>query len=448
MGKVCIVGCAALDIDYERRVVRIRRDSDVIEVNEGDWLSIDGTSGEVFLGRIETLPSEVEQVLIGRTMKAKDSPMYQLFDRLLKWADKIRKLKVRANADTPGQSEQAIAFGAEGIGLCRTEHMFFGGDRILAVRQMILAEDEAGRREALKKLFPMQKEDFIGIFRVMGERPVTIRLLDPPLHEFLPHGEEEIEEVAGACHISTERVEERCRSLAEANPMLGHRGCRLGLTYPEIYEMQVRAVIQAACEVAREGVAVEPEIMIPLVGSRREMEMTRRLAVKVADETIAAEGTKIAYMVGTMVELPRACVVADLIAENAEFFSFGTNDLTQTTFGISRDDVKGFLPAYLDLDIYPGDPFQRLDPFGVRDLMKLAVLRGRLTREDIKLGICGEHGGEPSSVKICHGIGLDYVSCSPFRVPIARLAAAQATLETEWGSDTWEDTPTRETTDW
>jgi pyruvate,orthophosphate dikinase len=448
MGKVCVVGCATVNIDYERRVVRIRRGTEVIEVNEGDWLSIDGTSGKVYLGRIETLPSEVEQVLVGKTMKAKNSELYQQFDRLLKWADKIRKLKVRTNADTPGQSEQAIAFGAEGIGLCRTEHMFFGGDRILAVRQMILAEDEAGRRKALDKLFPMQKEDFTGIFRVMGKRPVTIRLLDPPLHEFLPHGPEEMEEVAGVCGISTDRVEELCRNLAEANPMLGHRGCRLGLTFPEIYEMQVHAIIQAACEVAREGVAVKPEIMVPLVGSRKEMEMTRELAVSVADRTIADENSNITYMVGTMVELPRACVVADLIAENAEFFSFGTNDLTQTTFGISRDDVKGFLPTYMDKDIYPSDPFQRLDPFGVRDLMKLAVKRGRSVRKNIKLGICGEHGGDPSSVKICHGIGLDYVSCSPFRVPIARLAAAQAAQEQKWRSDRWKDMPARETTDW
>ncbi|MBU1671713.1 MAG: pyruvate, phosphate dikinase [Actinobacteria bacterium] len=448
MGKVCVVGCAALDIDYDRRVVRIRRDSEVIEVKEGDWLSIDGTSGKVYLGRIETSPPEIDQVLITRTMKAKDSPVFQDYDRLMKWADRIRKLKVRANADTPGQSEQAIAFGAEGIGLCRTEHMFFGGDRILAVRQMILARDEAGRREALEKLFPMQKEDFTGIFRVMGKRPVTIRLLDPPLHEFLPHGTVEIEEVAGACEITPDEVEERCRSLAEVNPMMGHRGCRLGLTFPEIYEMQVRAIVQAACEVAREGVAVKPEIMIPLVGSRREMAMTRELTVRTADATMAAEGSDITYMVGTMVELPRACIVADLIAENAEFFSFGTNDLTQTAFGISRDDVKGFLPTYMELDIYPNDPFQRLDPFGVRDLMKLAVKRGRSTRKKIKLGICGEHGGDPSSVKICHGIGLDYVSCSPYRVPIARLAAAQAALEQKWRSDRWKDLPPREKTDW
>ncbi len=429
MGKVCIVGCAALDIDYENMVVRMRSGDKVHEVREGDWLSIDGTAGEVYLGKIKTLPSEVEQVLFGKTMKPEESEVYGQFERFLGWADERRKLNIRTNADTPGQSEQAIAFGAEGIGLCRTEHMFFGGDRILAVRQMILADDEAGRRAALGKLFPIQKEDFVGIFRVMKERPVTIRLLDPPLHEFLPHTVEEIEDVADACQMSTGEIEERNRCLKEANPMLGHRGCRLGITYPEIYEMQVRAIVEAACEVKKEGVDVRPEIMVPLVGSAREMQVTREIAVRTADEVIAAEGVELDYMVGTMIELPRACVVADTIAENAEFFSFGTNDLTQTTFGISRDDVKGFLPVYLEKDIYEVDPFQRLDREGVGELMKLAIELGRKRRPDIKLGICGEHGGEPMSVKFCHRIGLNYVSCSPFRVPIARLAAAQAALE-------------------
>jgi pyruvate,orthophosphate dikinase len=429
MGKVCIVGCAALDIDYEKRVVRIRSGKDVHQVKEGDWLSIDGTAGEVYLGQISTRPSEVEQVLFQGTMKPEESEVYQEFEKFLSWADERRKLNVRTNADTPAQSEQAIAFGAEGIGLCRTEHMFFGGDRILAVRQMILADDEAGRRAALKKLFPMQKEDFVGIFRVMGERPVTIRLLDPPLHEFLPHTIEDIQDVANACRMEVDEIEERNRCLREANPMLGHRGCRLGITYPEIYEMQVHAIIEAACEVKREGVEVKPEIMIPLVGSAREMKVTREMSVRMADEVIKAQGVELEYLVGTMIELPRACVVADKIAENAEFFSFGTNDLTQTTFGISRDDVKGFLPTYLEKEIYEVDPFQRLDQEGVGDLMRMGVERGRSTRPDIKLGICGEHGGEPYSVKFCHQIGLNYVSCSPFRVPIARLAAAQAALE-------------------
>ena len=429
MGKVCIVGCAALDIDYENRVVRIRSGDKVHEVKEGDWLSIDGTAGEVYLGQIKTLPSEVEQVLFQKTLKPEESEVYQEFERFLGWADNVRKLNIRTNADTPGQSEQAIAFGAEGIGLCRTEHMFFGGDRILAVREMILADDEAGRRAALDKLFPMQKEDFVGIFRVMGERPVTIRLLDPPLHEFLPHTEQEILSVSNDCGMSVGDIEERNRSLVEANPMLGHRGCRLGITYPEIYEMQVHAIIEAACEVKKEGVDVKPEMMIPLVGSAREMQVTREMSVRVADEVIATQGVELDYMVGTMIELPRACVVADRIAENAEFFSFGTNDLTQTTFGISRDDVKGFMPEYLEKDIFEVDPFQRLDQEGVGDLMRMGVERGRKTRPDIKLGICGEHGGEPISVKFCHRIGLNYVSCSPFRVPIARLAAAQAVLE-------------------
>jgi pyruvate,orthophosphate dikinase len=429
MGKVCIVGCAALDIDYESRVVRIRSGDKVLQVKEGDWLSIDGTAGEVYLGKIKTLPSEVEQVLFQKTMKPEESEVYQEFERFLGWADDVRTLNVRTNADTPGQSEQAIAFGAEGIGLCRTEHMFFGGDRILAVRQMILADDEAGRRAALDKLFPMQKEDFVGIFRVMGTRPVTIRLLDPPLHEFLPHTEQDIKSVSNECGMTVGEIEERNRCLVEANPMLGHRGCRLGITYPEIYEMQVRAIIEAACEVKKEGVDVKPEIMIPLVGSAREMQVTRQIAASTADEVIAAQGVELDYMVGTMIELPRACVVADRIAENAEFFSFGTNDLTQTTFGISRDDVKGFMPEYLEKDIYEVDPFQRLDQEGVGDLMRMGVERGRKTRPDIKLGICGEHGGEPISVKFCHRIGLNYVSCSPFRLPIARLAAAQAVLE-------------------
>ncbi|MBN1289818.1 MAG: pyruvate, phosphate dikinase [Actinobacteria bacterium] len=429
MGKVCIVGCGALDIDYENLLVKIPSNGKTVEIKQGDWISIDGTTGEVYLGRIETRPSEVEQVLIGKTMKPDESEAFQRFEKLLSWADEYRRLNIRTNADTPGQAEQAIAFGAEGIGLCRTEHMFFGGERILAVRQMILAENEAGRREALEKIFPMQKEDFAGIFRVMGTRPVTIRLLDPPLHEFLPHEAEEIERVASELGIDAAEVEERNRRLKEANPMLGHRGCRLGITYPEIYEMQVRAVIEAACEVKKEGLAPSPEIMIPLVGSSSEMAVTREMAVRVADGVIRESGVDLDYMVGTMIELPRACIVADKIAENAEFFSFGTNDLTQTTFGISRDDVKGFLPTYLEKEIYPADPFQRLDREGVGGLMKIGIERGRNQRPDLKIGICGEHGGEPSSVKFCDAAGLNYVSCSPFRVPIARLAAAQASLE-------------------
>jgi pyruvate,orthophosphate dikinase len=423
MGKVCIVGCSILDIDYENRLFNI---GDIV-IKEGDWISIDGTAGEVYLGRIETKPSEVEQVLIQKTLKPEDSKLYGQFERLLSWADERRRLVVRTNADTPDQSSQAVAFGAQGIGLCRTEHMFFGADRIVSVRQMILADSEEGRRGALDKIFPMQEEDFKGIFRVMGERPVTIRLLDPPLHEFLPHTEEDIAEVAEQLGVSPEVVEDRNRRLKEANPMLGHRGCRLGITFPEIYEMQVRAIIRAAVKVAAEGVPVKPEIMIPLVGSGQEMAFTKSLATRVAEEELSGE--RLEYKVGTMIELPRACVVADRIAENAEFFSFGTNDLTQTTYGISRDDVKGFLNSYLELEIYAHDPFQRLDTEGVGQLMKMAVAKGQSTRPDIKLGICGEHGGDPSSVKFCHQIGLNYVSCSPYRVPIARLAAAQAALE-------------------
>ena len=423
MGKVCIVGCSVLDIDYEKREFNI---GDLV-IKEGDWVSIDGTAGEVYLGRIETKPSEIEQVLIQKTLAHEDSKLYGQFERLLTWADERRRLMVRTNADTPEQSSQAVAFGAQGIGLCRTEHMFFGADRIVSVRQMILADSEEGRREALDKIFPMQEEDFKGIFRVMGERPVTIRLLDPPLHEFLPHTEEDIAEVAEQLGVSPEVVEDRNKRLKEANPMLGHRGCRLGITFPEIYEMQVRAIIRAAVKVAGEGVPVKPEIMIPLVGSGAEMSFTKSLATRVAEEELAGDGLE--YKVGTMIELPRACVVADKIAENAEFFSFGTNDLTQTTFGISRDDVKGFLNKYLELEIYGHDPFQRLDTEGVGQLMKMAVAKGQATRPDIKLGICGEHGGDPSSVKFCHTIGLNYVSCSPYRVPIARLAAAQAALE-------------------
>lgn len=430
MGKVCIVGCAALEIDYEAKAVRIHKpDGTAVEVEEGDWMSIDGTAGEVYLGRIETMPSEVEQVLLTGTLQAEDSRVYQHFEKLLGWADERSRMNVRTNADTPAQSEQAVAFGAEGIGLCRTEHMFFGGDRILAMRRMILSDSVEGREEALEKIFPMQKDDFAGIFRVMGSRPVTIRLLDPPLHEFLPHKADDIADVARELGVSVEEVEERNRRLKESNPMLGHRGCRLGVTYPEIYQMQVRAIIGAACEVAAEGVETKPEIMIPLVGSNKEMSVMRELAVEAADEVLKAEKSPVSYTVGTMIELPRACLVADRIARGAEFFSFGTNDLTQTTYGISRDDVKGFMPAYVEMDIYPVDPFQRLDQEGVGDLMKVAIERGRKTRPEIKLGICGEHGGEPTSVKFCHGIGLSYVSCSPFRVPIARLAAAQAAIE-------------------
>jgi pyruvate,orthophosphate dikinase len=424
MGKVCVAGCGALNIDYAKSRMEVAQRT----IKEGDWISIDGTTGEVLADRIETRPSEVLQVLLDKTMKPEESESFQLFDKLMTWADEFRRLNVRTNADQPDQSLKAVAFGAEGIGLCRTEHMFFGGDRIKAVRQMILSEDKAGREAALEKLLPMQREDFAGIFKAMEHRPVTVRLLDPPLHEFLPHTEAEIAEIAKEMGVSVGKIQQRNAALHEFNPMLGHRGCRLGVTYPEVYEMQVRAIIEAACQVKKDGVDVHPEIMIPLTGHRREMEIMEELSRRIADEVIAKAGVKVDYLVGTMIELPRACLVADQIAKSAEFFSFGTNDLTQTTFGLSRDDVRNFLPAYLERDIYKIDPFVSIDQEGMGQLIEMGVKKGRGTRENLKVGICGEHGGEPDSVEFCHRQGFNYVSCSPFRVPIARLAAARAVL--------------------
>jgi pyruvate,orthophosphate dikinase len=345
------------------------------------------------------------------------------------WADAARRLKVRANAETPLDAKHARQFGAEGIGLCRTEHMFFDGDRIAAVREMILADDEKGRRAALEKILPMQRADFVELFTIMEGLPVTIRLLDPPLHEFLPHTEEDVQAVAKATGLDAAKLMQRARELHETNPMLGHRGCRLGVSYPEIYEMQVRAIIEAACEIAASGKAAPvPEIMHPLVAKGEEMKFLRQLTDRVAKQVITEKGVQIEYMVGTMVELPRAAIRAGDLAENAEFFSFGTNDLTQTTFGISRDDSGRFLNAYIDKGIFEKDPFVSLDQEGVGDLIRIAAERGRAVRPDVKLGICGEHGGDPASIAFCEEIGLDYVSCSPFRVPIARLAAAQAAL--------------------
>jgi pyruvate,orthophosphate dikinase len=424
MGKVCVAGCGALNINYAKGQIEVGGKT----IKEGDWLSIDGTTGEVLEGKIKTKPPEVVQVLHDKTMQPEESESYQLFSKLMTWGDEFRKLGVRTNADQPDQSSKAVAFGAEGIGLCRTEHMFFGGDRIKAVRQMILSEDKAGREEALEKLLPMQREDFIGIFRAMQHRPVTVRLLDPPLHEFLPHTEQEIAEIAKEMGVSVDKIKQRNAALHEFNPMLGHRGCRLGVTYPEVYEMQVRAIIEAACQVKKEGVDVHPEIMIPLTGHRREMEIMEELSRRVADEVVKKSGIKVEYLVGTMIELPRACLVADQIAKNAEFFSFGTNDLTQTTYGLSRDDVRNFLPTYLERDIYKIDPFVSIDQEGMGQLLEMAVKKGRGERADLKVGICGEHGGEPDSVEFCHRQGFNYVSCSPFRVPIARLAAARAVL--------------------
>ncbi|MBW2039595.1 MAG: pyruvate, phosphate dikinase [Deltaproteobacteria bacterium] len=430
MGKVCVVGCGALDIDYKRREMEVNGRM----VRQGDYLSIDGTTGEVILGRIPTRPSEILQVLIEQSLRPEESQIYGYYAELMSWADEARRLGVQTNADKPDQAQIALAFGAEGIGLCRTEHMFFEGDRIDAVREMILAEDRDGREEALAKLLPIQKEDFKGILRVMGQRPVTIRTLDPPLHEFLPHTSQEIEELARKMGVSPERLETKVEALHEANPMLGHRGCRLGIVYPEITAMQARAIFEAACEVAQEGIKVHPEVMIPLVGDVRELGNQRQLVEEVANEVFSRYGMEVEYKVGTMIEIPRGALTADQVAQEAEFFSFGTNDLTQTTFGISRDDAGKFLRAYLDADVWDSDPFEKLDRTGVGQLMDIGVRKGRATRPDLKIGICGEHGGEPSSVEFCHQVGLDYVSCSPYRVPIARLAAAHAALKERKGN--------------
>jgi pyruvate,orthophosphate dikinase len=408
MGKCCVAGCGALAIDYKKdQFVAVGK-----TVKKGDWISLDGTSGEVMLGQVATQEAKF----------SKD------FATLMKWADAARKLNVRTNADTPHDSEVGRQFGAEGIGLCRTEHMFFEGDRILAVREMILAEDEVGRRKALAKLKPMQRKDFEGIFKAMKGLPVTIRLLDPPLHEFVPHEAPQQKEMAKQLGISAAAVKQKVDSLHEFNPMLGHRGCRLGVTYPEIYEMQAEAIIEAAINCRKKRIKAMPEIMVPLVGTVAELATLKAMIVDVADGLIAKKKAKLEYTVGTMIEIPRAALVADKIAEEAEFFSFGTNDLTQMTFGFSRDDAGTFLPEYVAKEILPVDPFQSLDQEGVGQLVQIAAERGRSTRKNLKLGICGEHGGDPESVEFCHRVGLNYVSCSPFRVPIARLAAAQAAL--------------------
>ena len=425
MGKVCVVGCGVLDINYKRQEMKVNGHI----IKQGDYLSIDGTSGDVLLGRIPTRPSEILQVLIDRSNRPEESQIYGYYMELMSWADEARKLGVHTNADKPDQAQIALAFGAEGIGLCRTEHMFFEGDRLSAVREMILAEDRDGREAALAQLLPMQKEDFKGIFQVMKERPVTIRTLDPPLHEFLPKTPKEIEELAKKMRVPEEQLRAKIEALHESNPMLGHRGCRLGIVYPEITAMQARAIFEAACEVAEEGIAVHPEVMIPLVGDVRELANQRRVVDGVAHEVFSRYGMEVEYKVGTMIEVPRGALTADQVAQEAEFFSFGTNDMTQTTYGISRDDAGKFLHSYLNANIWDFDPFEKLDRSGVGQLMDIAVRKGRTTRPDLKIGICGEHGGEPSSVEFCHQIGLDYVSCSPFRVPIARLAAAHAALK-------------------
>lgn len=432
MGKPAVVGCGALNINEEKKILTIGKKV----FREGDWLSIDGSTGEVFEGRIETRPSEIIEVIKGEK-KPEESIIYQYFSRLLSWADKYRRLGVRANADTPADARVAFAFGAEGIGLARTEHMFFGEERLPFIKEMILAQTEEERRQALDKLLPFQKQDFIEFFRAMQGHPVTIRTIDPPLHEFLPRREDlmvELAELKAKKSKNKKRIEEleklleRVNQLSEFNPMLGHRGCRLGITYPEIIEMQARAIFEAACEVTREGEKVLPEIMIPLVGAVTELSHQKKIIDRVAAEVMAKYGLKIEYTVGTMIEIPRAALTADEIATEAEFFSFGTNDLTQTTYGISRDDSAKFLNYYLVHNIWTDDPFETLDIRGVGELMRIAVEKGRKTKPKLKVGICGVHGGDPRSIFFCHKIGLDYVSCSAYQIPIARLAAAQANI--------------------
>ena len=408
MGKCCVAGVSDIQIDYKARQFTAGQ----AVVKEGDFISLDGSLGQVYLGKLNTI----------------DSRLSGDFATLMKWADETRKLKVRTNGDTPHDAEVARRFGAEGIGLCRTEHMFFNGDRIIAVREMILADDKAGREKALAKLLPMQRGDFEGIFEAMKGFPVTIRLLDPPLHEFLPQEAANQQEMADVMKVPVEVVKQKVEALHEFNPMLGHRGCRLGITYPEIYAMQVRAIIEAACNLKKKGMKIVPEIMIPLVGTKKELQILRDLSVETINKVFAEKGTKVEYMIGTMIEVPRAALTADRIAEIAEFFSFGTNDLTQMTLGFSRDDSGSFMGAYLDQGIYEKDVFQSIDEEGVGSLIQLAVEKGRKTKKDLKIGICGEHGGDPSSIAFCNKVGMNYVSCSPYRVPIARLAAAQAVL--------------------
>ena len=409
MGKCCVSGCAEIKVDEDNKQLTISEHV----FKEGDYISLDGTAGEVLKGQIKTVPPELSGD----------------FAKIMSWADEIRTLKIRTNADNPRDAKQAVAFGAEGIGLCRTEHMFFEEERIPAIRRMIMADTEAERREALKFLLPYQKSDFKGIYEAMGDRPVTIRLLDPPLHEFIPHTDEELHELSAQINVPYKKLAKKAEELHEFNPMLGHRGCRLAVTYPEIAEMQAEAIIRAAIEVrAEKGLDIIPEIMIPLVGMKSELADVKATVVKTVDAVMEAEGVKFDYMVGTMIEIPRAALTADEIAEEAEFFSFGTNDLTQMTFGFSRDDTGKIIREYRDKGIFEDDPFQSIDQTGVGKLVKMAVELGKQTRPNIKLGICGEHGGDPKSIAFCNAVGLQYVSCSPFRVPIARLAAAQAAI--------------------
>jgi pyruvate,orthophosphate dikinase len=411
MGRACVAGAGDLHIDYKTQTMSVKG----VTVKAGDMITIDGSKGEIMLGEVPTIQPELSGD----------------FGELMGWADSVRKLRVRTNAETPLDARTAVKFGAEGIGLCRTEHMFFDADRIIAMREMIVAENEEGRRAALAKLLPYQQKDFEDLFTIMDGLPVTIRLLDPPLHEFLPKTAGEIADVAKGAGTSVEAVERRAAMLHESNPMLGHRGCRLGISYPEIYEMQARAIFGAVIAMKKQGKTVLPEVMIPLVALKKELDILEQMVRRVASEMMKAAGIEFEYMVGTMIELPRAALQAGVIAQTAEFFSFGTNDLTQTTFGLSRDDAGTFLPDYYRTNVLEQDPFVTIDQDGVGELIKIAAERGRKTRENIKLGICGEHGGDPNSVKFCHRVGLNYVSCSPYRVPIARLAAAQAAIENQ-----------------
>lgn len=421
-GKCCVAGASALSIDYVKRTVTCGTEV----LSEGDWISLNGSNGAVYKGELPTEASPVVAAIVDGNKTAQKHPIFRMYKQISDWADQFRKIKVRTNADTPKDSEVAIRFGAEGIGLCRTEHMFFEGERIWAVREFILADNKEGREKALAKLLPYQRSDFEGIFKAMSGHPVTVRLLDPPLHEFLPQDAKGQEEMAKRLKVSVEQIGQRVKQLHELNPMLGHRGCRLSITFPELIAMQTTAIIEAAINVTKRKIKVLPEIMVPLVSTKAEFDYCEKIIRATADKLIKGRKAKINYMVGTMIEVPRATVTADQIAESAEFFSFGTNDLTQMTFGFSRDDIGSFLPDYLEQKILPVDPFQSIDVGGVGALVEIAVRKGRETRPGIKLGICGEHGGDPNSVKFCCKVGLNYVSCSPFRVPIARLAAAQA----------------------
>jgi len=427
MGKVCVCGAAALQIDYGAKTMSV----DGATFKEGDFLSINGTAGEVYAGSIPTAASEVVQVLIEKSLAPGESPTYQNFKKLMDWCSKVTRLSVRTNADTPEQTAHAVAFGAKGIGLCRTEHMFFEGNRIDAMREMILADTVEHRKEALAKILPYQREDFVGIFKELNGLPATIRFLDPPLHEFLPHEASAQDDLAKKMKVPVEKIRQRVKELHEFNPMLGFRGCRLGIVHSEISEMQSRAVFEAAAEVQKAGIKVNPEIMIPLVGFKKELDLQVEVVHRVAAEVMKEKGVKLSYLVGTMIEVPRGALTADEIAQTAEFFSFGTNDLTQTCLGMSRDDSGSFLGPYQELEIVKRNPFATIDQGGVGQLIDVAVEKGRKTRPNIKLGICGEHGGDPDSVKFCHRAGLTYVSCSPYRVPVARLAAAQAMVEEE-----------------